>query len=79
VIARRSSLGLPWLRPETIRRVTSLMAGEAAAEPRRLAELMTWWRRMRYVRVGAASIARIAEQRSTLLVHRCWRSASGPR
>jgi asparagine synthase (glutamine-hydrolysing) len=69
VIARRSSLGLPWLRPAAIRRVTELMAAEAAAQPRRLTERMKWWHAMRYLRVGADSIARIAEQTSTLLVH----------
>jgi len=45
------------------------MAAEAAAEPRVLAERLAWWRGMRYLRVGAASIARIAEQTSTVLVH----------
>jgi hypothetical protein len=69
VIARRSEVGLPWLRPPARRRVTAMLAAEAAAEPRALAERMVWWQDMRYLRIGAESIARIATQTSTLLVH----------
>jgi len=69
VMARRGSLEASWLRPRGRRLVTSLLAAESAAEPRRLDARLMWWRELRYLRVGSAALDLLAADTQTLLIH----------
>lgn len=69
VIARRSVIPIPWLRPAAKARTTALLATEGAAEPRRLTDRLAWWHEVRYLQVAAESLELIATDNDALLVH----------
>ena len=69
VIARRATLEIPWLLGPAKRLVIELLASEAAAEPRRLEERLPWWRALRYLDVGTASLGLLARDTETLILH----------
>jgi asparagine synthase (glutamine-hydrolysing) len=69
VIARRATLEAPWLLGPAMRLVIELLASEAAAEPRRLKQRLPWWRQLRYLDVGTASLGVLASDTETLILH----------
>lgn len=69
VLARRSKLDAPWLRPAAKRLVLGQLASQAVAEPRGLVERMEWWQRLRYLRIAAHSLQSLAVDADVQLVH----------
>lgn len=69
VIARRGTVDAPWLTPAARKLVRSLLVGEAADEPVRVEERLPWWRRRRYLEVGARSMDLLADLTGTRIVH----------
>jgi asparagine synthetase B (glutamine-hydrolysing) len=58
-----------WLRPRARRQFTREWADEQVRRPRRWAALVDWVRRLRYVHVGTASLATIADSEGVRIAH----------
>lgn len=62
VLSRRPNpVLLPWLRPAAQRELSARWTAQAASEPFRWQQRFAWSRRLRYVRIGIDSLARLAE------------------
>jgi asparagine synthetase B (glutamine-hydrolysing) len=67
--ARRVPLEFAWLRPEARRRFARQWADERVRQPRRWSDLVDWVGRLRYVQVGTASLATIADGERARVAH----------
>lgn len=59
----------PWLTEDARRRVVAAWAAEAASEPVRWTSRYGWWRRLRYIAIGMASVDLLAGDENVLSVH----------
>ncbi len=66
---RRAPLRYDWLTAEATRELVRLWASQAAGEPRLPRRHALWRSSFRYLRVGAASLARIGAESDVELVH----------
>jgi hypothetical protein len=69
VLARRIPMRFPWLLEGAQRRLAAAWGRQAAAEPRRWRDQVHWWRRLRYFRIGLASLDLLAADEDVTLVH----------
>jgi hypothetical protein len=68
-LSRRVPLSFAWLRPSVRAEVARRWARHAAGEPRRPRAHVAWRSRLRYLRVGGASLALLAAAADVTLVH----------
>jgi asparagine synthetase B (glutamine-hydrolysing) len=68
-IEQRTEIHYPWLRADARREVLARHADQSARAPAGWAGYLDWVRRLRYLRVGAASKAALAEDAGVLAVH----------
>jgi Asparagine synthase len=69
VLRSRTRIPFPWLRPDAARDVQEALVRDGAAEPLRLERRLAWRLRLRYVRVGKASLAVLAADDDVRVVH----------
>jgi len=69
VLSRGIPMLFPWLREKARRRLAAAWGMQAAAEPRQWRDQVHWWTRLRYFRVGVASLALLAEDEGVSIVH----------
>ncbi|MGH3004322.1 MAG: asparagine synthase-related protein [Gaiellaceae bacterium] len=68
-LRRRSDVPLPWLRPSARSRAVVAWTAQAAVEPLRFPARLSWWRRLRYIGVGIASLELLAAEHGVRAVH----------
>ncbi len=69
VLRRSPPATFPWLRPAGHRELIGAWASEAASEPRRYAERLEWWPRLRSVEIGFRSLDLLAADAGTAIGH----------
>jgi asparagine synthetase B (glutamine-hydrolysing) len=60
VLARRDPILLPWLQPWAQEEVWSRWVATVASQPLRWQQRFSWYRRLRYIRVGMENLGRVA-------------------
>lgn len=68
-LRRRSDLPLPWLRPAARSSAVAAWTTNAAAEPLPFPARLAWWRGLRYIGVGLASLELLAADHDVRAVH----------
>lgn len=69
VLLRREHIDIPWLTPSALERLSTAWADFAAAEPLRWSRHMRWCARLRYIRLGVASLGLLAGDHDVRIVH----------
>lgn len=68
-LAARAPKGLPWLRPAAERGLAFAWADHVAAEPRRYAERLAWWRSRRWAQLNLRSMELLARDARAGIAH----------
>jgi hypothetical protein len=69
VLLRREHIEIPWLTPAALERLLAAWADFAAEEPLRWSRHMRWCARLRYIRLGVASLGLLADDEDVRVVH----------
>jgi asparagine synthetase B (glutamine-hydrolysing) len=69
VLARRHPVPFPWLRAPAQRAVARALAATEAREPQRVQSRLRFWRGLRSLRIGAASLELLARDADVRLLH----------
>jgi asparagine synthase len=69
LLARRIPMHFPWLLEGAQRQLAAAWGRQAAAEPHRWRDQVQWWRRLRYFRIGLASLDLLADDEGVNIVH----------
>lgn len=68
-LLRREHIRIPWLTPAALERLSATWADFAAGEPLRWSRHMRWCARLRYIRLGLASLGLLAGDQDVRVVH----------